>query len=81
MLPVYGDGDILFYNRDSHSGVDAAATLNRDCVVKVLNGATYVKRVISGSGRGAYTLVSYNADPIMNARIEWAAPVKWVKRR
>jgi transcriptional regulator with XRE-family HTH domain len=82
MFPVYSEGDILFYSRDSQAhGVDVQSCLGRDCVVKVMNGPTLVKRVEMGGGRGQFTLMSYNAAPVINARLEWASPVRWVKRR
>lgn len=81
MYPVYGEGDILFYSRDSQQGVDVASCLGRDCIVKVVNGPTLVKRVEPGGGRSQFTLMSYNAAPLVNARLEWASPVRWVKRR
>lgn len=82
MLPVYADGDILFYGRDPGlGGVDPATCVGRDCVVKVVNGQTLVKRVALGSGRNTYLLLSVFAEPIVNVRLEWASPVRWVKRR
>ncbi len=81
MYPVYGEGDILFYSRDQGHGVDVGSCVGRDCVVKVTNGPTLVKRVEMGGGRGQFTLMSYNAQPMVNARLEWASPVRWVKRR
>ncbi|MCW5745064.1 MAG: LexA family transcriptional regulator [Alphaproteobacteria bacterium] len=82
LYPVYSDGDILFYSRDLQAhGVDVANCAGRDCVVKIANGPTLVKRLEIGGSRGQFTLVSYNAAPVMNTRLEWASPVRWVKRR
>jgi len=82
MYPVYGEDDILFYSRDLQAhGIDMASCLGRDCIVKVVNGATLVKRVEMGGSRGQFTLMSYNAAPVINTRLEWASPVRWVKRR
>jgi transcriptional regulator with XRE-family HTH domain len=82
MFPVYGEGDILFYSRDLQAhGVDVQSCLGRDCIVKVINGPTLVKRVEIGGGRGQFTLMSYNAAPVVNVRLEWASPVRWIKRR
>lgn len=82
MYPVYGAGDVLFYNRavQADSG-EMAACVGRDCVVKIANGPTLVKRVEMGSSRGQYTLMSYNAVPMLNVRLDWASPVRWVRRR
>jgi transcriptional regulator with XRE-family HTH domain len=82
LLPSYGDGDILFYGRDPGlGGVDPASCLNRDCVVKLANGPTLVRRVAQGGSRNTYLLMSFVADPIVNVRLDWASPVRWVKRR
>jgi transcriptional regulator with XRE-family HTH domain len=82
MYPVYGEGDILFYSRDQQvHGIDLTSCVGRDCVVKVVDGPTLVKRVEIGGGRGQFTLMSYNASPVVNARLEWASPVRWIKRR
>ena len=79
MYPVYQDGDVIFYARD---GVDdEAGYLGRECVVKIVNGPTMLKRVMRGSDRGSYLLLSYNASPFDNVRLEWASPVRWVRRR
>ena len=82
MLPAYTDGDILFYGRDPGlGGVDTTACVGRDCVVKLVNGPTLVRRVAQGGGRNTFLLMSFVAEPITNARLEWASPVRWVKRR
>lgn len=82
MLPAYADGDILFYGRDPGlGGVDPSTCVGRDCVVKLVNGPTLVKRVAAGGGRNTYLLMSFVAEPIVNVRLEWASPVRWVKRR
>ncbi len=79
MYPVYQDGDVIFYARD---GVDdEAAYIGRECVVKLVNGPTMLKRVMRGSDRGTFLLLSYNASPLDNVRLEWASPVRWVRRR
>jgi hypothetical protein len=54
--------------------------LNKDCVVKTDQGEGFVKKLVNGSNPGTFTLISYNAAPIENVRLIWAAPVIWVKR-
>jgi hypothetical protein len=49
-------------------------------VVKLTNGAGYVKRVVRGGKPGHYTLLSYAAEPITDVALEWAAPILWIKR-
>lgn len=82
LLPAYADGDILFYGRDpGFGGVDPGSCLGRDCVVKLVDGPTLVRRLAQGGGRNTYLLISFVAEPIVNVRLEWASPVRWVKRR
>ena len=78
MLPVYRTGDRLLCSR--LRGSDESGFLGRDCVVKLINGAGYVKRVVRGSAPDRYTLLSYASDPIPDARLEWAAPIVWIRR-
>jgi len=44
------------------------------------SGKEHVKKLVGGSRANTYTLVSYNAAPIENRKLLWAAPVVWVKR-
>jgi len=78
MLPVYRPGDYLLCSR--RRGEDIRQALNKDCVVKTDQGEGYVKKVISGQKSGTFTLISYNAPPIEDVRLLWAAPIIWVKR-
>jgi len=78
MWPVYRDGDQIFYN--DNESLDAGDAIGRECVVKMKDGPIVVKRIMSGSKKGVYTLASYNAPELMNVRVDWCAPVTWVKR-
>ena len=78
MLPVYRPGDYLLCSR--RRGVEIQQCLNKDCVVKTDQGEGYVKKLMNGATPGTFTLLSYNASPIENVRLLWAAPIIWVKR-
>jgi transcriptional regulator with XRE-family HTH domain len=78
MLPVYRPGDYLLCSR--RRGVEIQQCLNKDCVVKTDQGEGYVKKLINGTATNSFTLLSYNAAPIENVRLLWAAPIIWVKR-
>ncbi len=78
LYPVYHDGDALFYSRDG--GLDEADFISRECVVKLSGGSTLVRRVMRGAQNGRYTLISHNAPPMHDVRLEWASPVRWVRR-
>ncbi|MFG1340397.1 S24 family peptidase [Xanthobacter autotrophicus] len=70
MLPMFEDGDLIGYIRDA-SGPEQL--IGKICVVKVVDGATYIKRLKRGTEPGLYTLVSANARDIEDVEIEWAA--------
>lgn len=79
MAPRFFDGDQVFYSRAK--GTDPRNYLNKDCVVRLRDGRTLLKRVERGSKRGVFSLRSYNpAMPtIPDAPVEWVAPVVWVR--
>jgi len=79
MYPSYNDGDLIFYRREEHT--PEHTFLGRECVVSLADGRVLVKRVIHGSKKNRYTLVSHNAPAIMDVAVRWAAPVRWVRRR
>jgi len=70
MMPMFEDGDLIGYIRDA-SGPDQL--IGKICVVKVVDGPTFIKRLKRGSVHGLYTLVSANARDIEDVEIEWAA--------
>jgi DNA-binding XRE family transcriptional regulator/phage repressor protein C with HTH and peptisase S24 domain len=78
LYPVYQDGDVIFYALEASN--DEQAFLGRECVVKLARGPTLLKRVMRGSERGSYLLLSHNGSPVDNARLDWASPVRWIKR-
>ena len=68
------DGWLLFYRRDQH-GVPEAC-LNRLCIVKLAgDGPILVKELRRGYRTGSFVLSSWNAPPIEDVRLDWAAPV------
>ncbi len=68
------DGWLLFYRRDQH-GVPEAC-LNRLCIVKLADdGPVLVKELRRGYRDGHFVLSSWNAPPLEDVRLDWAAPV------
>ncbi len=68
------DGWLLFYRRDQH-GVPEAC-LNRLCIVKLADDRpVLVKALHRGYREGHFVLSSWNAPPIEDVRVDWAAPV------
>jgi phage repressor protein C with HTH and peptisase S24 domain len=77
MLPVYYPGDILYFRKED--SLNPLCLSGRDCVVQVLNGPAYIKR-IKRITDGFYRLESYNSETSEQVQVEWAAPVLWVRR-
>lgn len=75
MWPRYSEGDILVF--DEHALPDSLA--NRECVLKLRDGRTFVK-VLRKQPDGRWTLESFNAPPLHDVELEWAAKIKWVRR-
>lgn len=78
MAPIYRDGDVLFYSRDT-IGVPTEA-IGAICVCEDENGDGWVKHVKTGSEPGKFHLLSLNplADNMHDVTLRWAAPVKLV---
>ncbi len=68
------DGWLLFYRRDQHGVPDAC--LNRLCIVKLAeDGPVMVKEVRRGYRANHFVLTSWNAPPLEDVRLDWAARV------
>lgn len=68
------DGWLLFYRRDQQ-GVPEGC-LNRLCIVKLADdGPMLVKEIRRGYRPGRFVLASWNAAPLEDVQVDWAAPV------
>lgn len=76
--PAYRDGDVIVWDEDPSRPEDV---LGEECVVKLSDGRMFVKVLARGSRPGFFTLLSYNAEPILDQEVEWAAPIRWIARR
>ena len=78
MRPLYEDGDILFWR---HLEKPPRATPRRAVIVKVEDGPLFVKRLLPGTGKGLFHLVSVNpSTPVLeDRRVESIARIGWVK--
>lgn len=78
MEPVYSEGDVLFYTRNSHEGIPSE-DIGRKCVVCDLTGRAWVKQVQRGTEPGLFHLVSINpgAQTVWDVPIQWAARVRF----
>lgn len=73
MYPVFCEGDLLFYDQDQAGSADNY--INDQCVLQLSNEQMLVKIITRGSSDGLYNLISHNAQPIIDAEVDWAAPV------
>lgn len=75
--PVYRDGELIYVPRD---GGSPDQYLNRECVVRLLDGQRLLKTLSRGSAPGRYTLLSFNAPASHDQEVEWASPVEWTRK-
>jgi phage repressor protein C with HTH and peptisase S24 domain len=78
-LPVYRDNDVILYQRN---GTSPAELIGVECAVQLAepDGRMLIKTIKRGPTPKTFTLTSHNASDIEGVKIEWAAPVLWVKR-
>lgn len=76
MIPKYDDGDVIFIEKTMYS-VDTL--IGETCYIQLADGRTYLKKLQYGSRPGLYTLMSYNAPPILDTPIERAYPIAYIK--
>lgn len=76
VLPIYHEGDILFYSRDAY-GVPTEA-VGRICICEDEKGEAWVKYLRSGSEPSRFHLISLNplAENMFDVILKWASPVK-----
>lgn len=73
MSPMIEDGWLVFYSRDPEP--DLSKIIGKTCVVKLANGQMLLKQVRRAPTPGRFNLISFNAQMLENAELEWAAPV------
>ncbi|MTJ81757.1 MAG: helix-turn-helix domain-containing protein [Telmatospirillum sp.] len=78
MHPIQ-EGWLLFYRREI-IGVPEDC-INKLCVCQIENGPTYVKEVRRGASSGHFTLTSWNAPPMEDVGLVWAAKVLDIRPR
>jgi phage repressor protein C with HTH and peptisase S24 domain len=75
MLPQLENGWTLYYSVDQSAGVMEDA-INRLSVVQVHEGPVLVKKLERGRKKNLWRLVSHNASPRDDVRLDWAARVR-----
>lgn len=79
MFPAYEDGDVIFFT-DRREGSSVEDLINRQCIVGLADGRVYLKQLMRGKSPGTYTLISFNAPPIQDQIVDWAARVSIIKK-
>lgn len=78
MEPKYTDGEVLFIEKTVY---DISSLIGDNCYVQLADGRCYVKKLQYGSRPGLFSLISYNAPPIIDVAIERAYPIAFTKPR
>lgn len=73
------DGDIVFY--DDRREPVTEDLLNTLCVIGLADGRVVIKKPQIGSQPGLFHLISYNAEPMFDQPVIWAAKVKDIRPR
>lgn len=75
MLPAYSDGDVVVVYRDQR--YDPATYIGEEAAVRTHDGRRFLKRLAPGPEPHTFTLESFNARPIIGARLAWVGEI-WV---
>lgn len=75
MLPAYSDGDVVVVYRDQR--YDPATYIGEEAAVRTHDGRRFLKRLAPGPEPYTFTLESFNARPIIGARVAWVGEI-WV---
>lgn len=73
------DGDLVFY--DDRREPVTSDLIGRLCVCETAEGDVMVKKLAAGSRPGLYHLLSYNAEPLFDQRLVWAAKITNIRPR
>jgi repressor LexA len=73
MLPRYDDGDVIIVYREQRRGLDTF--YGEEAAVRTKDGRRYLKTIGRGKTRGTVTLLSFNARPIENVRLDWIGEI------
>ena len=82
-MPTFVDGKYAYYYERPHKSVTKVPDqiLGRLCVVALKDRRVLIRRIERGSRAGQYHLVGNPAEPIFDQRIDWFAPVTWIRPR
>jgi phage repressor protein C with HTH and peptisase S24 domain len=78
MSPKYDDGEVIYIERVF---TDADDLIGAVCYVELSDGRRYLKRLQRGSQPGLFHLISLNGPAILDAVVERAYPIAFVRPR
>jgi transcriptional regulator with XRE-family HTH domain len=79
MAPQFENGDIIYYEQEE---LAPEQIVDEACVVQLVSGTIYVKRLLPASGKGRYHLISVNPNvaPIQDQAVAWAARIRLIAK-
>jgi len=81
MWPAYAGGDVIYYGERTEKLDEIRdRLLDRECVLRTVDGRDMVRRLEAAGAPDRFTLTSYNAPPIRDVEVWWAAPILWVRK-
>jgi hypothetical protein len=83
MRPVYDPGDMLFFRQRRDPPTLTKDLPARPVIVQIKDGPLYVKKLLPGSKKGRFHLLSINplTPPLQDQPVESFAFIEWVKPR
>lgn len=83
MRPIYDPGDMLFFRHRRDPPAEPKDLPERAVIVQVKDGPLYVKKLLPGTKKGRFHLLSVNPlTPILQDQpVESFAYIEWVKPR
>lgn len=76
LSPDFERDDTVYY-RDVWE--EPEGLIGTRCVIKLSNGDVLVGRLRAGSHLGTFMVYRVNADPLLDARVDAATPICWVR--
>lgn len=73
MRPIYEAGDVIVVRTESSRSIQSL--VGDEAAVQTYSGERFLKHLIPGSKRHTYTLLSLNADPMIDVRLSWASEI------
>lgn len=81
MRPIFDPGDMLFFKERRNPPTAAKDLPSRPVIVQTASGTLYVKKLLPGTKRGRFHLLSINplVPPLQDQPVESFAYIEWVK--